>query len=174
MQCTEKIERASSETKSEAVDIKSPGKSEEDGVSADWSRSSPSKKVGDGPELSSDALHDMAAVLDRSAGAGDQSLQEVRNSTNKVTIYTISIYIHLCNEHLEFDTNLGPRQSPLCGLSLVMASCESVGHSSECPRCCFAEVSTHGRFFIELYLWSFIRLRHLDDFLDFDSLRPFV
>ena len=77
MQCTEKIERASSETKSEAVDIKSPVKSEEDGVSADWSRSSPSKKVGDGPELSSDALHDMAAVLDRSAGAGDQSLQEV-------------------------------------------------------------------------------------------------
>ena len=78
MQCTEKIERASSETKSEAVDIKPPGKIEEDGVSADWSRSSPSKKVGDGPELSSDALHDMAAVLDRSAGAGDKSLQEVR------------------------------------------------------------------------------------------------
>ena len=51
MQCTEKIERASSETKSEAVDIKSPGKSEEDGVSADWSRSSPSKKVGEGHEL---------------------------------------------------------------------------------------------------------------------------
>ena len=83
MQCTEKVERASSETKSEAVDIKSPGKSDDEGISADWSRSSPSKKVGDGPELSSDALHDMAAVLDRSAGAGDQSLQEVgdRNDT---------------------------------------------------------------------------------------------
>ena len=159
MQCTEKIERASSETKSEAVDIKSPGKSEEDGVSADWSRSSPSKKVGDGPELSSDALHDMAAVLDRSAGAGDQSLQEVRNredtdteqkhaSTNQLILYFS--YNHLRNEHLEFDTNLGlcgipllgPSLGLLCCLPIVIASCESVGHSSECPRCCFAEVST--------------------------------
>ena len=79
MQCTEKVERASSETKSEAVDIKSPGKNDDEGISADWSRSSPSKKVGEGPELSSDALHDMAAVLDRSAGAGDSSLLEVVN-----------------------------------------------------------------------------------------------
>ncbi len=160
MQCTEKIERASSETKSEAVDIKSPGKSEEDGVSADWSRSSPSKKVGDGPELSSDALHDMAAVLDRSAGAGDQSLQEVgdRDDTTAQNSYYLLYfyYIHLCNEHLEFNTNLGlggipllgPRQSDLCGPLLVMASCKSIGHSSECPRCCFAEVSTRGRFLI--------------------------
>ena len=83
MQCTEKIERASSEReKSEAVDIKSPGKSDEDGVSSNWSRSSPSKKIGDGPELSSDALHDMASVLDRSAGAGDKSLQEVANTVH--------------------------------------------------------------------------------------------
>ena len=34
-------------------------------------------QVGEGQELSSDALHDMAAVLDRSAGAGDKSLLEV-------------------------------------------------------------------------------------------------
>ena len=33
--------------------------------------------MGEGQELSSDALHDMAAVLDRSAGAGDKSLLEV-------------------------------------------------------------------------------------------------
>ena len=52
---------------------------------ADWSRSSPSKKTADSEDrVTSEELanisSDMADVLDRSAGAGEKTLQEVSDN----------------------------------------------------------------------------------------------
>ena len=52
------------EGRTESIDIVGSGAGEE-AAAADWSRSSPSKKTGDSSSLTSDTLHDMAAVLDR-------------------------------------------------------------------------------------------------------------
>ena len=64
LQCTEKVEKISLEGRTESIVIVGSGAGEE-AAAADWSRSSPSKKTGDSSSLTSDTLHDMAAVLDR-------------------------------------------------------------------------------------------------------------
>ena len=70
LQCTEKCDKADKED--------SPPH-----PAADWSRSSPSKRTGESEDrVTSEELanisSDMADVLDRSAGAGEKTLQEVR------------------------------------------------------------------------------------------------
>lgn len=70
LQCTEKLEKS----EDEKGETKEEVKEESPEKNTDWSRSSPSKKTS---AVTSGELHDMAAVLDRSAGAGDKSLQEV-------------------------------------------------------------------------------------------------
>ena len=69
-QCTEKCDKADKED--------SPPK-----PAADWSRSSPSKKNSESLVSSEELANissDMADVLDRSAGAGEKTLQEVKLS----------------------------------------------------------------------------------------------
>ena len=79
LQCTEKVDKVDDDEEGKKDDQISEGsdkkeESPEKVNTTDWSRSSPSKKTS---AVTTGELHDMAAVLDRSAGAGDKSLQEV-------------------------------------------------------------------------------------------------
>ena len=60
-------------------------------TNVDWSRSSPSKKMSES-SVTSCELQDMACVLDRSAGAGDKSLQEVNIKFVQYVSITLSLF----------------------------------------------------------------------------------
>ena len=89
LQCTEKVEKTTEKSEDETGNsdaVSAPG------PSTDWSRSSPSKRMSES-SVTSGELHDMANVLDRSAGQGDKSLQEEVNNLNKINIFFICICI---------------------------------------------------------------------------------